>query len=46
MIIERSDPDKLLTLSATGVRLALNPGQIVSLDSEECWPNARPSCLT
>lgn len=35
MIIERSDPERLRSLSAARVRLALNPGQIAGLDSKE-----------
>src|SRR6516164_1096356 len=35
MIAERSDPDSASTLTATRVRLMLDPGQIAGLDSEE-----------
>lgn len=35
MIIEKSDPEELLPLSPTRVRLMLSPGQIAGLDSEE-----------
>ena len=35
MIIEKSDPDSPLSSTAARVRLILNPGQIVGLDSEE-----------
>ncbi len=35
MIIEKSDPDSLLSSTAARVRLILNPGQIAGLDSEE-----------
>lgn len=35
MIIEKSDPDELLALSPTRVRLTLSPGQVAGLDSEE-----------
>jgi hypothetical protein len=35
MVIEKSDPDKMLSASATRVRLVLQPGQIAGLDSEE-----------
>jgi hypothetical protein len=35
MIAERSDPDSPSPLTATRVRLMLDPGQIASLDSEE-----------
>ncbi|NGO50316.1 hypothetical protein [Allomesorhizobium camelthorni] len=35
MIIERSDPEAELSVTATRVRLALNPGQIAGVDSEE-----------
>ena len=48
MIIEKSDPEAELTATATRVRLALNPGQIAGLDSEEghsinltCGENAK-----
>ncbi len=35
MIIERTDPDTLLAVSAARVRLLLYPSQIAGLDSEE-----------
>jgi hypothetical protein len=35
MVIEKSDPDHLLPLTAARVRLILYPGQIAGLDSEE-----------
>jgi hypothetical protein len=35
MVIERSPPDEPLPLTATRLRLTLNPGQIAGLDSEE-----------
>jgi len=35
MVIEKSDPEALLPLSPTRIRLALSPGQIAGLDSEE-----------
>jgi len=35
MIIEKIDPDQPLRMTATRVRLALGPGQIAGLDSEE-----------
>ncbi len=35
MIIEKSDPDSPLSLTAARVRLILNPGQVAGLDSEE-----------
>lgn len=35
MIIERSDPEEPLGLTPMRVRLALSPGQIAGLDSEE-----------
>jgi hypothetical protein len=35
MITEKNDPEQSLAPSATRVRLELNPGQIVGLDSEE-----------
>jgi hypothetical protein len=35
MIAEKSDPEMSLAPSPTRVRLALNPGQIAGLDSEE-----------
>ncbi len=35
MIIEKSDPDWPLSLTAARVRLSLNPGQVAGLDSEE-----------
>ena len=35
MVIEKRAPDALSAESATRVRLVLNPGQIVGLDSEE-----------
>jgi hypothetical protein len=35
MIAERSDPDSLSPLTATRLRLMLDPGQIAGLDSEE-----------
>jgi len=35
MIAEKSDPEMSLVPSPTRVRLALNPGQIAGLDSEE-----------
>jgi hypothetical protein len=48
MIIEKYKPDELLPLTAARVRLALDPGQIAGLDSEEgqsinvtCGDNAK-----
>jgi hypothetical protein len=35
MITEKIDPDEPLRMTATRVRLALSPGQIAGLDSEE-----------
>jgi hypothetical protein len=35
MIIEKIDPEKLLPLTPTRVRLVLYPGQVAGLDSEE-----------
>jgi hypothetical protein len=35
MIIERSDPDKLLPVTPARLRLVMHPGQIAGLDSEE-----------
>ena len=35
MVIEKSDPEEPLALSATRVRLVLSPGQVAGLDSEE-----------
>jgi hypothetical protein len=35
MITEKIDPDEPLRITATRVRVALNPGQIAGLDSEE-----------
>jgi hypothetical protein len=35
MIIEKSDPEAVLPITATRVRLVRNPGQIVGLDSDE-----------
>lgn len=35
MILEKSDPEAVLPVTATRVRLVLNPGQITGLDSEE-----------
>ncbi|MCT7377892.1 hypothetical protein [Chelativorans salis] len=35
MVIEKSDPEAVLPVTATRVRLVLNPGQIAGLDSEE-----------
>jgi hypothetical protein len=35
MITENSDPEHLLPVTATRVRLVMNPGQIAGLDSEE-----------
>lgn len=35
MIIEKGDPEAVLPVTATRVRLVLNPGQIVGLDSDE-----------
>ncbi|HYG88689.1 MAG TPA: hypothetical protein VD978_20780 [Azospirillum sp.] len=35
MVVEKSDPDKLLLQSPTRVRLMLQPGQTAGLDSEE-----------
>lgn len=35
MIIEKSDPDQLLPVTAARVRLIMRPGQIAGLDSEE-----------
>jgi len=35
MVIERGDPDQPSHLTATRVRLMMDPGQVVSLDSEE-----------
>lgn len=37
MISEKGDPEKSLAMSPTRVRLALNPGQIAGIDSEEGW---------
>lgn len=35
MITENSDPEHLLPVTATRVRLVMNPGQIAGLDSEQ-----------
>jgi len=35
MIIERSDPDELLPVTAARLRLVMHPGQIAGLDSDE-----------
>ena len=35
MVYEKSDPDSAPSTTATRVRLALNPGQMAGLDSEE-----------
>ena len=35
MVYEKGDPDAALSTTATRVRLALNPGQMAGLDSEE-----------
>jgi hypothetical protein len=35
MVVEKSDPEELLPLSPTRVRLLLDPDQIAGLDSEE-----------
>lgn len=35
MIIEKSDPEELLAVSPTRVRVTLNPGEVVGFDSEE-----------
>lgn len=35
MIIEKTDPDRAPPLTAARVRLALDPGEVASLDSEE-----------
>ena len=35
MVIEKSDPDSALPVTAARVRLILNPGQVAGLDSEE-----------
>lgn len=35
MVTEKSDPENPLGLSPAGIRLALSPGQIAGLDSEE-----------
>jgi hypothetical protein len=35
MVIEKSNPDQLLPMTAARIRLAMSPGQIAGLDSEE-----------
>jgi hypothetical protein len=43
MIIEKSDPDSPVSLTAARVRLILNPGQVAGLDSEE-GPSLNITC--